>query len=101
MHKRCVKATPQRSTGCSFAAPAALQQGDVLLAGHRAGVVGVNDVNTGACVTRQCEQVNALPVQQPESDGAVAKAVRATGLAVVTRKFTLPGIRFTQRDAAR
>jgi len=70
-------ATPQRSTWGSFAASAALQQGDVLFAGHRAGVVGVDDVNTGACVTRQCEQINALAAQKPESDGAVAKAVRA------------------------
>ena len=82
MHKRCFTATSQRLIKGGFAASAALQQGDVLLAGHRTGVVGVDNVNTGACVTRQGEQVNALAVQQPESDGAMAKAVHAAGLAV-------------------
>ena len=82
VHRRCVFATLQRSTGRRFTAATALEEGDVLLTGHRAGVISVYDVNTGTCVTRQCEQVNALALKQPESDGAVAKAVHAARLAV-------------------
>ena len=66
----CAMTTAAGLRGARFAAAAALKQCDVLLAGHRAGVVGIDYVNTGTCVARQCEQVNPLPVQEPESDGA-------------------------------
>jgi hypothetical protein len=46
----------------------ALQQGDVLLASHRAGVMRVDHFYAGACIAREGQQVNALAVQQPESN---------------------------------
>ena len=59
-----------------------LQHADVLLTGHGAGVMGVDHFHASACVTRQGNQVYALPIQKSEGNRAMPEAVQASRLAM-------------------
>jgi hypothetical protein len=59
-----------------------LQQPNVLLTAQRAGVVFVDHLHTGAGVACQGQQVYALAIEQPKSDGRMPEAVEDARLAM-------------------
>ena len=70
----CGKVSKNKPLSSNNIAALALQHGNVLLTSHGAGIVIVDNFNTGASVSSKCYQINTLSIKQSEGDGAVVVA---------------------------